>query len=148
VPELVLPVPEELLLPVLPLRSWRMQSSLAMPDSTSQRLELELAPLLLGLALGLLLLGLLLLGLLLLGLLGLVLGLVELLPLGLLDVWATATLATPRNAADKAAQSTFIFISAPKGDGKGLPSTWKQLLCPRRVFTGSRFRELPVMFVF
>jgi hypothetical protein len=147
VPEELLPTPE-LLLPVLPLRSWRMQSSLAMPDSTSQRLELELAPLLLGLALGLLLLGLLLLGLLLLGLLGLVLGLVELLPLGLLDVWATATLAAPRNAADKAAQSTFIFISAPKGDGKGLPSTWKQLLCPRRVFTGSRFRELPVMFVF
>jgi hypothetical protein len=108
VPELVLPVPELLLeLPVLPLRSWRRQSSFAMPVSTSQRLELELAPLeeLLGLlVLGLLVLGLLVLGLLVLGLLGLVLGLVvELLPLGLGEVWATERLAAPRNAAATAA---------------------------------------------
>jgi hypothetical protein len=102
VPEVLLPVPE---LPVLlPLRSWRRQSSFAMPVSTSQRLELELAPLeVLGLALGLEVEPVL--GLLVLGLLGLVLGLVvELLPLGLLGlVCAIERLAAPRNAAAMAA---------------------------------------------
>jgi hypothetical protein len=114
VPEELVPVPEELVpvpevpvpeLPVLlPLRSWRRQSSFAMPVSTSQRLELELAPLeVLGLALGLEVEPVL--GLLVLGLLGLVLGLVvELLPLGLLGlVWAIERLAAPRNAAAMAA---------------------------------------------
>jgi len=98
VPEVLLPVPE---LPVLlPLRSWRRQSSFAMPVSTSQRLELELAPLeVLGLALGLEVEPVL--GLLVLGLLGLV---VELLPLGLLGlVCAIERLAAPRNAAAMAA---------------------------------------------
>jgi hypothetical protein len=99
VPELVLPVPELLLeLPLLLLRSCRRQSSFAMPLSTSQRLELELAPLD-GLALGLEVepvLGLLVLGL----VLGLV---VELLPLGLEEVWAMDRLAAPRNAAATAA---------------------------------------------
>jgi hypothetical protein len=101
VPEVLLPVPE---LPVLLLRSWRRQSSFAMPVSTSQRLELELAPLeVLGLALGLEVEPVL--GLLVLGLLGLVLGLVvELLPLGLLGlVCAIERLAAPRNAAAMAA---------------------------------------------
>jgi hypothetical protein len=106
VPEELLPVPEELVpvpeleLPVLPLRSWRRQSSFAMPVSTSQRLELELAPLeVLGLALGLEVEPVL--GLLVLGLLGLV---VELLPLGLLGlVCAIERLAAPRNAAAMAA---------------------------------------------
>jgi hypothetical protein len=81
-----------------------------MPVSTSQRLELELAPvLLLGLELELEL------GL---PVLGLVLGLVVELPLGL-EVWAMEILATPRNAAATAAQSAFVFISAPKkGIGK------------------------------
>jgi len=108
VPEVLLPVPE---LPVLllPLRSWRRQSSFAMPVSTSQRLELELAPLE---VLGLVTLGLEVepvLGLLVLGLVGLVvellpLGLVvELLPLGLEEVWAMERLAAPRNAAATAA---------------------------------------------
>jgi hypothetical protein len=98
VPELVLPVPELLLeLPLLLLRSWRRQSSFAMPLSTSQRLELELAPLeVLGLAPGLEVLGLLVRGL----VLGLV---VELLPLGLEEVWAMDRLAAPRNAAATAA---------------------------------------------
>jgi hypothetical protein len=85
-----------------------------MPVSTSQRLELELAPLeLLGLALGLEVEPVL-------GLLGLVLGLVvELLPLGLLGlVWAMDRLATPKNAAATAAKRTFVFICAPKGIGK------------------------------
>jgi hypothetical protein len=95
VPELVLPVPELLLeLPLLLLRSWRRQSSFAMPLSTSQRLELELAPLD-GLALGLEVepvLGPLVLGL-----------VVELLPLGLEEVWAMDRLAAPRNAAATAA---------------------------------------------
>jgi hypothetical protein len=106
--EVALPVPE---LPVLllPLRSWRRQSSFAMPVSTSQRLELELAPLE---VLGLVALGLEVepvLGLLVLGLVGLVvellpLGLVvELLPLGLEEVWAMERLAAPRNAAATAA---------------------------------------------
>jgi len=124
VPELVLPVPEVLLpvleglleLPVL-LRSWRRQSSFAMPVRTSQRLELlELAPEeLLGLALVsevellLVSLGFVValpgVGLVgdvpVLGLLGLV---VELLPLGLLGlVWAMERLAAPRNAAATAA---------------------------------------------
>jgi hypothetical protein len=98
VPELVLPVPELLLeLPLLLLRSWRRQSSFAMPLSTSQRLELELAPLE---VLGLELLGLEVepvLGLLVLGLV------VELLPLGLEEVWAMDRLAAPRNAAATAA---------------------------------------------
>jgi hypothetical protein len=109
VPEVLLPVPE---LPVLLLRSWRRQSSFAMPVSTSQRLELELAPLeVLGLVtlglevepvLGLLVLGLvgLVVELLPLGLVGLV---VELLPLGLEEVWAMERLAAPRNAAATAA---------------------------------------------
>jgi hypothetical protein len=103
VPEELVPVPEVLPVPelpvLLPLRSWRRQSSFAMPVSTSQRLELELAPLeVLGLALGLEVEPVL-------GLLGLVLGLVvELLPLGLLGlVWAIERLAAPRNAAAMAA---------------------------------------------
>ena len=118
VPEELVPVPEELVpvpevpvpeLPVLLLRSWRRQSSFAMPVSTSQRLELELAPLE---VLGLVTLGLEVepvLGLLVLGLVGLVvellpLGLVvELLPLGLEEVWAMERLAAPRNAAATAA---------------------------------------------
>jgi hypothetical protein len=156
--ELLLPVPE-VLLPVL-LRSWRWQSSFAIPVSTSQRLEPELEePLTLGLVeLGLLLelelsvlLGLVVDGLVVDGLLapplllgvelGLLLGLegeplllgldVELppiLPLGL--VWAMERLATPRNAAATAAQSTLVFICAPKGDWeKGLLQIWKQVLC-------------------
>ena len=105
-PELVLPVPELLLeLPLLLLRSWRRQSSFAMPLSTSQRLELELAPLeVLGLALGLEVLGLEVEPVLGLLVLGLVLGLVvELLPLGLEEVWAMDRLAAPRNAAATAA---------------------------------------------
>jgi hypothetical protein len=108
VPEELVPVPEVLPVPelpvLLPLRSWRRQSSFAMPVSTSQRLELELAPLeVLGLALGLEVEPVL--GLLVLGLLGLVLGLVvELLPLGLLGlVCAIERLAAPRNAAAMAA---------------------------------------------
>jgi hypothetical protein len=125
VPVPVLPVPELLLeLPVLPLRSWRRQSSFAMPVSTSQRLELELVPdELLGLELAagaagseveLLLVSLgfvvALPGVGVVGdvpVLGLVGELVPgappmLLPLGL-EVWAMERLATPRNAAATAA---------------------------------------------
>ena len=46
--------------------------------------------------------------------LGLGVELPPMLPLGL--VWAMEILATPRNAAATAAQSTLVFISAPKGD--------------------------------
>jgi hypothetical protein len=107
VPELVLPVPvlPVLLLPVLLLRSWRWQSSFAMPVSASQRVELAPPELLLESEPVLLLvspgfdevlpgvLGLVVPGLVVLGLV---------VPLGLW-VWATARLAAPRNAAATAA---------------------------------------------
>jgi hypothetical protein len=119
VPEVLLPVPDVLLeLPVLPLRSWRRQSSFAMPVNTSQRVELELAPvellevapagsevaLLFGSAGRVVALP----GV---GVLGepAVLGEVVVLPVpaappmvpppGLVEVWAMAKLAAPRNAA-------------------------------------------------
>jgi hypothetical protein len=185
VPVLLLPV---VLLPLLPRRSWRWQSSFAIPVSTSQRLEPELLePLVLGLALELelpvvsVLLGLELLPLapvlllslleleLLLGLeleplvLGLVveelpprLGLVVELPVdppALLplepEVWAMETLATPRNAAATAAQSTLVFICAPKGIGEMLPPTASSCYARsrRRVVAATNACRLGVSFL-
>jgi hypothetical protein len=96
-----------------------------MPVSTSQRLVPEVlvpapaAPLVLGLVVELLPAPVLLLSLLGLELelpvLGLLLGLeLLLLPLGELEVWAIERLATPRNAAATAAQSTLVFIATPR----------------------------------